>query len=250
MKRINIRLQKITLILSVLCMCTFSVTSKNRFVASSFNFNKWSYEDIVIPYREVVITSDGKCQKPALVIYLHGGSKRGSDNISQMGEEAIYTIANYISKKRINALMVVPQCPDSLTWGARTIEAVKSMVDKYVTENKVNPHRIYLLGGSMGGAGTWLMASTYPQLFAAIMPVAGNPENADATLLANTPVYTVVGTDDDLIAIQPVQLFIDKLKKVGGEALLDIEKGWSHVKTCTDSYTEQRLNWLFGHERL
>lgn len=228
----------------------FSAASQNQTTDFSFGFHEWVYDNTVFPYREAVIVADGGYSKPALVVYLHGGPKRGSDNVSQMTEEAIYTIADYLRRNRRNAVMIVPQCPDSLTWGVRTNEAIKALIDEYVEKDKIDADYIYLLGGSMGGTGTWLMTSAYPHLFAAVMPVAGNPETADADLVAITPVYTVMGTDDNLMTIPRVGTFMEQLKIRGGEALLDIEEGWSHVKTCTDSYTDKRLDWIFGHKCL
>ena len=102
----------------------------------------------------------------------------------------------------------------------------------------------------MGGTGTWLMTAAYPHLFAAVMPVAGNPETADAGLVAYTPVCTVMGSDDNLMTIPRVSTFVKQLQERGGEVLFDIEQGWSHVKTCTGSYTDTRLDWIFGHKRL
>lgn len=250
MKSWKIRLQWITFVIAGLCVSVFSAASQNQTADSSFGFHEWVYDNTVFPYREAVIVADGGYSRPALVVYLHGGPKRGSDNVSQMTEEAIYTIADYIRRNRRNAVMIVPQCPDSLTWGVRTNEAIKALIDEYVEKDKIDADYIYLLGGSMGGTGTWLMTSAYPHLFAAVMPVAGNPETADAGLVAMTPVYTVMGTDDNLMTIPRVSTFMEQLKERGGEALLDIEEGWSHVKTCTDSYTDKRLEWIFGHKRL
>lgn len=53
-------------------------------------------------------------------------------------------------------------------------------IAKEIMEDKVDGDRIYILGGSMGGTGTWSMASAYPGLFAAAMPVAGNPSKSIA----------------------------------------------------------------------
>lgn len=250
MKSWKIRLQWITFVIAGLCVSVFSAASQNQTTDPSFGFHEWVYDNTVFPYREAVIVADGGYSKPALVVYLHGGPKRGSDNVSQMTEEAIYTIADYLRRNRRNAVMIVPQCPDSLTWGVRTNEAIKALIDEYVEKDKIDADYIYLLGGSMGGTGTWLMTSAYPHLFAAVMPVAGNPETADADLVAITPVYTVMGTDDNLMTIPRVSTFMEQLKIRGGEALLDIEEGWSHVKTCTDSYTDKHLEWIFGHKRL
>lgn len=72
----------------------------------------------------------------------------------------------------------------------------------------------------------------------------------DGGLVASTPAYTVMGTGDNLMTIPRVSTFVEQLKERGGEVLLDIEKGCSHVKTCTGSYTDDRLDWIFGHKRL
>lgn len=250
MKNWKIWLRRVAFVIAGLCLGVLSAASQNRTADFGFRFGKWVYDNAVFLYREAVIAADDTDSKPALVIYLHGGSKRGSDNVSQMTEEAIYAIAGYLRRNHIHTVMIVPQCPASLNWGGRTNEAIKVLIDKYVENNKVDAARIYLLGGSMGGTGTWLMASAYPHLFAAVMPVAGNPIIADAGLLASTPVYAVMGTDDNLMTLPRVSTFVEQLKERGGEALLDIEKDWSHGKACTDSYTDERLRWIFGHKRV
>ena len=58
-----------------------------------------------------------------------------------------------------------------------------------------------------------------------------------------------MGTGDKLMDIAPVISFMKRLKELNGEAILDVENGWSHIKSCTESYTDKRLNWLFNHIR-
>lgn len=254
-----IRLQRIVIAMASLCLCVASSScqnpansllsyDQNEVTDSIFGFYTWEYGDLTLPYRAAVVAADAQ-QKPALVVYLHGGPKRGSDNVRQMQEPAIYSIADYLLRSRICAIMIVPHCPYTLEWGEGTNEAVKALIDVYVSEDLVDPARIYLLGGSMGGTGSWLLTSAYPNFFAAVMPVAGNPESADADDVATTPVYTVMGTDDNLMTIPRVSAFVELLKERGGEVLLDTEDGWSHIQTCEDSYTDARLAWLFQHTR-
>lgn len=250
MKITKVWLQGIAIFIVIFCMSILSAASQNQITDSCFGFDKWVYDNTIFPYRKTIITVDDMQQKPALVIYLHGGLKRGSDNTNQMTEEAIYIITDYLRRNRIHTVIIVPQCPDSLTWGVKTNEALKALIDEYVEKDKVDENRIYLFGGSMGGTGTWLMTSAYPRLFAAVMPVAGNPETADVDLVAYTPVYTVMGSDDNLMTIPRVSTIVEKLQERGGKILFDIEHGWSHVKTCIDSYTDARLDWIFGHKRL
>ena len=42
------------------------------------------------------------------------------------------------------------------------------------TATYVDPRRVYLLGLSMGGMGTWEIAADNPNLFAAIAPIAAH----------------------------------------------------------------------------
>ena len=42
---------------------------------------------------------------------------------------------------------------------------------------------------------------------------------------------------------------LERLKEACGTVVMDIEEEWGHVQTCNDSYTSQRLDWVFGHVR-
>lgn len=55
----------------------------------------------------------------------------------------------------------------------------------------VDENRIYLTGGSMGGAGTWHIGLSYPDLFAAIAPIMGPTEFLFWTGLNPTELSTV-----------------------------------------------------------
>lgn len=201
---------------------------------------------IAMPYRYATLNESDSDNKPALVIYLHGGSSRGADNETQMLEAGIDYIADYLIEKRIQAVFIVPQCPVDKFWGGPMLGVLKALIDEF-KEGKVNDDRIYILGGSMGGTGTWSMVSAYPGLFAAAMPVAGNPSKCIAENVSQTPVFTVMGTADPIMNVETTSDFIDKLKSLGGIIKLDIEEGWTHEMTCVQSYTAPRLDWIFGH---
>ncbi len=200
-----------------------------------------------IPYRKACI-SNGE-GLPALVIYLHGGPRRGDDNIGQMQEKAVKAISGYLEKNSIYSVMIVPQCPSSLSWNSETSKALKGLIQEYIDDKKIEAGRIYLLGGSMGGTGAWLMASSYPDLFAAIMPVAGMPEGVDSKRVAKTPVCAIMGAKDNLMPVSRVDDFVKELKDKGGKVLFCVEEDWGHVKTCEDSYTAERLKWIFSQSR-
>ena len=74
---------------------------------------------MTLPYRKAVIGDVSKSNSGALVLYLHGGSKKGDDNEAQMDEPGISDIANYLSSNNIPAIMIVPQCPRTMSWAVR-----------------------------------------------------------------------------------------------------------------------------------
>lgn len=238
-----------TAFILVCILFSFKVSFASASVAPpiTFSFESWTYGNVIFPYRKAVIAAGSGQPTPILVVYLHGGPKRGNDNMRQMQEQAIFAIADYLEERNIHAVMLVPQCPDSLTWGMETNEAIRQLIEDYTKRGEADARRIYLFGGSMGGTGTWLMASAYPHLFAAAMPVAGNPETADCDRVASTPIYTVMGSDDKLMTVPRVAAFVERLKEKGGKVIMEVEDGWGHVQTCTDSYIIQRLDWIFGH---
>jgi predicted esterase len=94
------------------------------------------------------------------------------------------------------------------------------------------------------------MLSTYPDLFTAAMACAGNPKGCSAEKVAQTPVYAVMGSADKIMRPEEVNLqtFLDAVGAGGGEYRFDTEAGWDHEKTCKESYTAERLDWVFSHK--
>lgn len=223
--------------------CIAESKAENGF---TFETGKIISAGIEMPYRVTHISGTGK---PALVIYLHGGSSKGNDNETQMGEAGIDSIANYLESRQIDAIYLVPQCPSDKSWGGPMLGVLKSLVDKYVGDGIVDENSLYILGGSMGGTGTWSMLSAYPGLFTAAMPVAGNPSKCDAGNVASTPVFTVMGTNDRIMSIETTSDFINELNARNGITRFEIEEGWTHETTCIQSYTTHRLDWVFSHRR-
>lgn len=225
----------------------FSMAESMAASNPEFEYGKIESAGISMPYRFATLNK-GVSGKPALVIYLHGGSSKGADNERQMLEVGIDSIANYLTEKEDQVIFLVPQCPADKSWGGPMLGVLKAMIEEY-KKDKIDDDRIYILGGSMGGTGTWSMLSAYPGLFAAAMPVAGNPFKSIAKNVTQTPVFTVMGTADRIMNVETASDFINELNSLGGTTKFDIEEGWTHEVTCIQSYTTDRLDWIFGHTR-
>lgn len=209
------------------------------------------FAGVTLNYRKANIENKADNDK-SLVIYLHGGSSCGTDNTTQMKEPGIDSIANYLICNNKHAVFVVPQCPDrNKGWGG-IVKNVKALLDFTVQTEGIDKSRIYIFGGSMGGTGTWKMLSIYPDYFAGAMPCAANPKGMSAENVATTPVYNVMGLDDkimngDVRAI--AEDFISQLQALGDDVVYETVPGWTHEETCIQSYTTQRLDWVFAHSR-
>ena len=101
----------------------------------------------------------------------------------------------------------------------------------------------------MGGTGTWNMLANHPELFASAMPVAGNPSGLDAEAVSKTPLLTVMGTADRIMKMDNVVAFLKQMDNYGAEYKFNIEDGWTHEDVCKNSYTDERLAWVFGHTK-
>ena len=92
-------------------------------------------------YRQAVV--EGKSDEgKALVIYLHGGSSCGTDNITQMQEPGIDSIGHYLVDHQQSAVFLVPQCPDrNRGWGGMAKD-IKALLDFAAHSEGVDPDRI------------------------------------------------------------------------------------------------------------
>jgi poly(3-hydroxybutyrate) depolymerase len=81
-------------------------------------------------------------------------------------------------------------------------------------EFNVDEKRIYLIGHSMGGAGTWHLGTKYPDKWAGLAPIApaafGQPTGLDK--IKHVPVIVVQGDNDTLVRPEGTRRWVEKLK--------------------------------------
>jgi poly(3-hydroxybutyrate) depolymerase len=93
---------------------------------------------------------------------------------------------------------------------------VLSMVrDKF----NVDADRIYLMGHSMGGFGTFFLGAKHNHLWAGIAPIAGGGvgPNAPAEKLKGVPVLVMHGAEDNVVNKMSSRASVRELQKVGAQ---------------------------------
>ncbi len=139
---------------------------------------------------------DNGSKKWPLIMYLHGGSRRG-DDIEKLKEPG-FGLPSLLEKRKLFPFIVVsPLCPNGEFWTDTT--ALIALLDKIEKEYAVDLSRVYLTGHSMGGFGTWYLAYQYPDRFAAIAPMSAPfVVTAWADRLKKMPILAFHGSDDEL----------------------------------------------------
>lgn len=172
--------------------------AKSEIEIYEFQYNKDSDYFYCLPNDYGKVGNEAK--RYPLVIYLHGGG--GSGDISRLdylGYTDDNNEKNQIAEKfqsKYPSFVFVPQSKRG--WdGSKIIPLVEDFKSKYPIDNK----RIYLIGYSMGGSGSYIFANDYydynQTLFAAIIRLAGQSQTILRDEISlKTSVWLHVGLND------------------------------------------------------
>ena len=163
------------------------------------------------------------------ILFLHGSGERGDD------AAVVRTVG---LPKRIDprpdfpCIVLSPQCPADERWPEQD-EHVMALLDALLPTLRVDRQRIYLNGLSMGGQGAWYFGATYPERFAAVVPICGRipavegfPEKV-CTLKA-IPVRVFHGALDDRVPVEESVTLTQVLAACGGDVALTIFPDGDH----------------------
>jgi pimeloyl-ACP methyl ester carboxylesterase len=175
----------------------------------------------------------GETKKPkGLAINMHGGGAGSGDAGSAAG-------AYESALAKFGLLMIAPEVLEKTEHGwtdSGTEEFVLDLVDAALRTWKLDPDRVYFVGHSMGGYGSWTLGGHHADRVAAIAPSAGAPtpirtreggpvvDIAEGVIPSLRNVYVSIyqSTDDVQVPPEPNQvaarLLGEAAKKWGGFA--------------------------------
>jgi dienelactone hydrolase len=180
-----------------------------------------------------------------LVIFLHGAGCVNKD-IDDVNEDMV----NCLPSKSKRDFPFVIICPASGQHGWHTPQILQ-IVEEAKARWHVDPNRIYLTGMSMGGFGTFRIASELPETFAAIIPLCGGCEPPRAKQLKNVPTWAFHGDADNVVRYENSWNIIEAMKKADcKEAKLTTLHGAGHGIT-NDVYSRPEIyRWLLDKKKL
>ncbi len=219
----------------LLCALCASVVHTSVFSAELLEKHTFASSGQSLLYRlarPLTSPSTSAAAKFPLVIILHGAGQRGTDNEQHLAAIVPAFLAPDI-RARFPAFIVAPQCPPDVKWTGINWQAVPpdpqtaeptyamrlliALVEKLATELPIDRARIYVVGVSMGGSGTWDIITRRPDLFAAAVPLCGGADATTGRRLAQLPVWCFQGARDDVVVPSLSRNMIAAIERAGGK---------------------------------
>lgn len=229
-----------------------------------FAFKEYQNTDTKLPYRIYVPFNYSPDKKLPLVVNLHGAGLRGSDNTKHMG--FLNTMLMAEDQQLADAIIICPQCPENQKWvdtdwtkgsysvdavpESNELKAVMELVQQIMQEYPVDENRVYAIGFSMGGYGTWDLLMRHSDVFAAGIPMCGAGDPSKAEQLKTMPVWAIHGGKDPTVPVKGSQDMAQALENAGAAnvhytELPDNEHDvWNYTYQNAEIFT-----WLFSQKK-
>lgn len=201
-----------------------------------------SFEELNYLVRFPENYEEGK--KYPVILSLHGSGTRGS-HVFDLAKNAVFLVTERCFKD-FPFVLVAPQCHAN-TW-FDLFETLKRFAVMVAGQDYADRDRIYLMGASMGGYGTWQLAMSLPELFAAIVPICGGGMYWNAARLVNVPVWAFHGAKDLCVLPEESKKMVDAVNKHGGNAKLTVYPENDH-DAWNDTYANKEVfDWLLSNK--
>ena len=220
-----------------------------------------------LPYRLFSPAQKGENGKWPLVLVLHGGTPRGNDNLAHITGNNPAVGAGWWTRPEVQkehpCFVLAPQCPGGseawtpelpMTGGewrhslkpAPAMTLVMNLLDHLVSTLPVDPDRLYVVGASMGGYGTWDLLVRRPDMFAAAVPVCGGLAKDSAAKICRVPVWIFHGGADEVVPVALSRRAFVELRQAGGQPrYTEFAEAGHHVSVYAWTHP-QLVQWLFG----
>jgi|GEM_PF-1550399 len=249
--------------LSLVLLLTSQGSSLLAAVASDFTFEQSPpFESQALgylPYRmyqaQEYDLPENQDRSYPLIVWLHGLGERGTNNTSQLNNGVI-ELANDTNQSHQPAFIIAPQAdrssggwasrfdPASAVTETRLILAIEDLKNRF----RIDPDRIYVMGLSYGGAGTWNVVTHRPGYFAAAVPMSqpAAADNNGLALLAHFPIWVFDGSNDSITSGT-----VNTLRNQGGRAYYTIVSGGGHNSTTwkTPAEDPDLYKWMMTQRR-
>ncbi|WP_303317856.1 prolyl oligopeptidase family serine peptidase [Flavivirga abyssicola] len=274
---ISAKAQKVTLKEKAYNMEELTIDSLlTKYVFSSSNGLK-------MPYRLFSPKNEAKTKIP-LVVFLHGRGDRGVDNDSKIYHEAgIITNSNSLLETTMQSQypchILIPQCSDKTEneewakWIGNSPEtpfkglgtdgtykmspepsesgaAALELIEQTIKDKNIDTDRVYIIGLSMGGFGTWEFTARKPHLFAGAIPMAGYSDPDQLEKIKHISFWIFHGDIDKWNPVTGSRTMFKLLSNSNADVKYTEYRNTGHGESFKKAFNETELiPWLFSKKR-
>ena len=215
-----------------------------------------------MPYRLFLPDNYNPKKEYPIVLVFHGAGSRGNDNLKQLRPWVAGWMDDEVQKEN-PCIILMPQCPKKQQWvnvpwkegsyrfkdipESDPMQLSKEIFDKVVQEYAVDKNRVYVMGMSMGGYGTWNFVMRYPDLIAAAVPICGAGDPSMAKKIKRIPIWAFHGDKDPTVPLSGSTDMIESLTRFKkNKARLTIYKDVGHNSYELAWKNPALIDWLFS----
>jgi dienelactone hydrolase len=129
------------------------------------------------------------------------------------------------------------------------LQAVKEMLDSYLANPMVDKSRVYIMGLSMGGMGTYDLVSRFPETFAAAIPICGAVKAGRLAAAKKVKFRIFHGDADNVVPVECSRAAYRELKKAGADVEYIEFPGCNHGSWNPAFNMPDFMKWLFKNKK-
>ncbi|MHC4354196.1 MAG: carboxylesterase family protein [Planctomycetota bacterium] len=137
--------------------------------------------------------------------------------------------------------------------GMWDVGSLNTMLD-YILENyqEIDANRVYVMGHSMGGWGTWAWINESADRFAAAAPCGFSAGGTgDVERLVDLPIWAMIGGDDKIDRVTGIKQMVERLRASGNRHVKHtLFAGADHAQGNAAVFSSVELvDWMLGFSR-
>ncbi len=197
---------------------------------------EWAYESPVDgsgqPFKIMVPTDYDPARPAPLAVYMHGYTgdhlKHSTGMVARAGSFEVAVVGRarggwYVGLSQADVLHVLD----------------------YIGQHwRIDPDRVRIGGGSMGGGATFKLGARFPHRFAAGQITCGYLQQEPIGNLLTFPIYATHSDDDPVVSILLSRGPLAELRRHGGQAIFDETTGLGHAAWDYAAGNERSAAWV------
>lgn len=255
-------------VLSLLCLISTVTMAQSNEGFKPLTFTNEKSDTLL--YQLLKPVENKPSEKYPLILFLHGAGERGNDNTKQLKNGSSFFLKDE-NRKTFPAYVVFPQCPEADYWGSvavdrasfplqlvfdyqrpltKSLQLAIELVKQLTKSENIDTTRIYIVGLSMGGMGTFEAVYHFPHLFAAAIPICGG---GDAVAFRERksvmPLWVFHGDADTVVEVKHSRQMVNVLKEFSPTVKYTEYPGVGHNSWDYALAEPELLPWLFEQKR-